>query len=184
MGKNHRKLPRPLVETPTLSRLAQQINRAHQAHERLLCESLTHARRAGQLLIEVKGQLPHGQFGPWITQHCPFRQSTANLYMQVAREWDRIADSQRVGTLSLRAFSKLLGGPEREAPETGDRSPRLVAEVLRGLQRVVAVLEEAGTAPERIGRHRQEISGRWDEVCAAYANFTHKLGWTDRVAAD
>ena len=93
---------------PALTRLAQQINEAHLDAERHIHSSLERARRAGTLLNEVKHLLPHGEFMPWVERSCAFSQPTANLYMKLAREWDRLGNSQRVRNLSLREAAHVL----------------------------------------------------------------------------
>jgi Protein of unknown function (DUF3102) len=49
-------------------------------------KGLERAVQIGALLIEVKRQLPHGQWLPWLAEHCPhISRRTAQIYMQVAR---------------------------------------------------------------------------------------------------
>jgi len=91
-----------------LTRLAERIKQAHADAERTQYDSLNHARKAGQLLIEAKEQVPYGEWGSWLDQHCECAESTAGLYMKIAREWDRLADSQRVRKLTLREAGRLL----------------------------------------------------------------------------
>lgn len=53
--------------------------------EGLLCD-----KEAGDLLIQVKAQLPHGQFIPWIEANCKFTRQHANHLMLIARNWTKI----------------------------------------------------------------------------------------------
>ena len=93
-----------------LDTLAREIKEAHDAAATAMRESLRHARRAGELLIEVKDQLPHGEFGPWIDAHCGFGWRTANLYMRIAHEWEKLVaeNSQRIANLTLGETMDLL----------------------------------------------------------------------------
>lgn len=48
--------------------------------------ALAGALRAGTLLTEVKDQLPHGEWMPWLRKHLPgISHSTINRYIRVAR---------------------------------------------------------------------------------------------------
>ena len=62
------------------------INREHQLAKQSATSAVQHAIRCGQLLAEVKVDLPHGQFGKWIEANCQFEYSTAARYMKAARQ--------------------------------------------------------------------------------------------------
>jgi hypothetical protein len=65
--------------------LAARIKAEHEAVSAALKESVRHAIVAGELLIEAKGKLAHGQWLPWIQDHCTISERTAQLYMRVAK---------------------------------------------------------------------------------------------------
>ena len=50
----------------SLNTLADRINESHSFFEDAAREALSHAKDAGDALIEAKSQLPHGQFLPWL----------------------------------------------------------------------------------------------------------------------
>ena len=59
----------PLTDIATsnsLAHLAARIRSEHEAIATALKESVRHAIMAGELLIEAKGQVPHGQWLPWL----------------------------------------------------------------------------------------------------------------------
>lgn len=103
----------------SLPSLAAGINDAYDAAQRAALSAVEHARRAGDLLIEAKAQLPHGAWLPWLAANCPaISARTAQNYMQLAR-----ADAQHVAHLTVREALALLAVPrEREtgAPACGD----------------------------------------------------------------
>jgi Protein of unknown function (DUF3102) len=68
-----------------LSDLAARIRVEHTAIADALKNSLKHAIVAGELLIEAKAQVPHGQWLPWLKDHCCISERTAQLYMRVAK---------------------------------------------------------------------------------------------------
>lgn len=52
--------------------LAAQVRVEHEAAQSAMQAAVGHAIRAGELLLEAKAQLPHGQFGAWISSACGF----------------------------------------------------------------------------------------------------------------
>jgi ParB/Sulfiredoxin domain/Protein of unknown function (DUF3102) len=90
-----------------VNQLAAEINAEHAAATQAARDGLAHARRAGDLLQQVKDELPYGQFMDWVEQHCTFAYSTAALYLKVASGWERLESSNAL-ELSLRAAARLL----------------------------------------------------------------------------
>jgi hypothetical protein len=101
-----------------MSALAAEIADEHAAALAAASEALTHARRAGELLLEAKARVPHGSWGPWLEEHFPASARTARLYMSVAERWEELpAGDQNGNGLPLRAAARLLSKPrERERP--------------------------------------------------------------------
>jgi hypothetical protein len=62
-----------------------EINRLHQLASKTAAEAVEHAKQAGELLIEVKAQLRHGQFYPWIDKNLTVSPRQAQRYMAVAQ---------------------------------------------------------------------------------------------------
>lgn len=76
--------------THSLSVLAAQISQAHVAATSAAISALEHGRHCGELLIEAKAQLPHGEWEQWVAAHCTFQLRTAQEYMRVARRWQEL----------------------------------------------------------------------------------------------
>ena len=53
-----------------------------------------HAMAAGDLLIEAKAQLKHGQWLPWLAKHCVISERTAQLYVKLAKKRTTIEKEQ------------------------------------------------------------------------------------------
>jgi len=106
--------PARLVES--LPTLAEQINAEHQKWEAAARDALGHALKVGELLIEAKAQVTHGEWGAWVDENCAFSQRTAQLYMQVARE---IEKSATVADLTLSDAAKLLAAPKADEESGG-----------------------------------------------------------------
>jgi hypothetical protein len=84
--------------------LAREIEREHQAAYGKAREALEHARRAGELLLQAKAAVGHGQFGKWLTEHVSFAERTAQAYMRIASNWPAIeaAKTATVADLTVR----------------------------------------------------------------------------------
>jgi hypothetical protein len=90
----------------SLADLAARIRAEHEAATQTLKDGLRHAIAVGKLLIEAKAQpqLKHGQWLPWLAEHCAISERSAQAYMRVARSLGRLEESkaQRVADLSYR----------------------------------------------------------------------------------
>ena len=72
--------------------LAADIRREVQAAEADFQSAVAHAIRAGELLIEAKAQVRHGEWMPWLEANCPLGEREARNYMRLARNRQRVAD--------------------------------------------------------------------------------------------
>jgi len=61
-----------------------EINHLHQLATQKAHEAVDYARQAGLLLLAVKKELPHGQFGPWIEANLQVSVRQCQRYMNVA----------------------------------------------------------------------------------------------------
>jgi Protein of unknown function (DUF3102) len=140
---------------PTLPELASAANREHRLVGEAATSALEHAIRAGEALRAAKAQVEHGGWLPWLEENFDGSERTAQLYMQVAANPQRVADLD-AGDLSLRAAAKQLqrnrrpargaidsrqGSPpsrsrHRSAPAPGvsTSQPRLTAATGRGIR--------------------------------------------------
>lgn len=101
-----------LSTSSSLLDLASQINQEHDACEQAYRSGLDHARRAGNLLNQVKSQLRHGQWLTWLAENCSLAERTAQAYMRVDREWAKLEESATIADLSFRDALTLLSEPE------------------------------------------------------------------------
>jgi urease accessory protein UreF len=98
--------------------LADEINAAHDRVAQCLSEGLSHATRAGELLLRAKADVGHGGWLKWLKQNVSFSTRTAQLYMQLAK---LAPDAQRVAHLPLRRTVLELQRLDREARRQADR---------------------------------------------------------------
>lgn len=91
-----------------LPALALAINRAHVEAREYASKAVERALQAGDLLIAVKGQLAHGEFGPWCAEHLPeISRRTLQDYIRVAKEFPAEMRSAAFLPSSLRKALKL-----------------------------------------------------------------------------
>lgn len=72
------------VEDLSLEELAAQANEGHRLALTMASEAVRGAVRVGRLLLEAKRRLPHGAFGPWLTEHWEQTDRQARRYMRLA----------------------------------------------------------------------------------------------------
>jgi hypothetical protein len=98
-------------ESNYLTDLAARIQALHQATTENLRRSVENAMACGDLLIEAKAQLKHGQWLPWLQDHCLISERTAQLYMRTAKNRaiiEAMAKSATVADLTLNETAALL----------------------------------------------------------------------------
>ena len=74
----------------SLADLSARIRVEHHATSAALKSSVEHAMAAGDLLIEAKELVPHGQWLPWLAENCELSERTAQLYMRTAKNREAI----------------------------------------------------------------------------------------------
>jgi hypothetical protein len=98
-----------LAASNSLADLAARIVAEHTAIHGLLSDSIRRAMAAGDLLIEAKAMVQHGQWLPWLRGHCKISERTAQLYMRCAKNRIEIEKkSASVADLTLNEAAALL----------------------------------------------------------------------------
>ena len=63
------------------------------------------AIEAGRALLEAKGLVKHGQWLPWLQQHCGMSERTAQLYVQIAK---LELPAETIAVMGLKAAAKAV----------------------------------------------------------------------------
>jgi hypothetical protein len=106
-----------------LTDLAQRINEKHNEAEQALKSGFAHAIAAGELLLEAKATVPHGEWLSWLAKNCTVAERTAQLYMKVARGRQQLeGKNASLADLTLEGAAQQLLGPTAPTPDQG-RSP-------------------------------------------------------------
>ncbi len=89
--------------------LATRINALHHEVETHKTQMLLKARAAGELLLEAKDTVLHGEWQDWLEANFEGSGRTARAYMRIARRWDVIqAKRQSTATLSISEALQLV----------------------------------------------------------------------------
>lgn len=81
---------------------------------------IEHVIRCGQLLLKKKGELPLGEWLPWVATNCSFSINTARNYMKIASNSERAMDLPENIT-SIHLILKLLTEPSDETKKRRTR---------------------------------------------------------------
>jgi hypothetical protein len=77
--------------------LAARIKVEHGAVQDALNNAVMRAMVAGDLLLEAKALVRHGEWLPWLEEHCEVSERTAQLYMKLAGDRERVESIIRTG---------------------------------------------------------------------------------------
>ena len=110
------------IQAVGLTGLAAEINNEHSA----FVSGLAHAVKAGELLLQAKAIVAHGDWASWLADNVTFSERTARGYMRVAEHWPELSKTATVADLTLRGALQLLSKPripEYEIHEYGKIFP-------------------------------------------------------------
>lgn len=83
-NQNTSSLQAPENSLILMSKQADQINQFHDLARSKLVEAADYVKKAGELLLDVKRTLKHGQFQRWVEENCSCGVRQAQRYMSVA----------------------------------------------------------------------------------------------------
>ena len=86
-----------LVEHDRLGELAATVNDEYALMTGDMTRAVKRAIRIGELLTEVKAEVAHGEWIPWVEENLVFGQREAQRYMRVAANRTRVSDSVGAG---------------------------------------------------------------------------------------
>jgi hypothetical protein len=125
-------------ELVPLADLARRINEIHDETIRSMRTSIEGAIKCGELLIEAKALVAHGEWLPWLEANTEISEDTAGIWMKYARNKGLLlADSEHVRNLTFREADKLIAehkaaqrpaaapAKKRKEPETSGEPSRL-----------------------------------------------------------
>jgi hypothetical protein len=125
---------------------AYQMNLLHSQIVGAQVEAKTKAAELGQMLIDKKEELKHGEFIPWVETNCDFSDRSAQDYMKIAKsKAQRAADFN--ACTSIREVLE-LGKPKQGPKASGttvERKPKLDKDDRRKIDKLRKVAEDPAT---------------------------------------
>jgi hypothetical protein len=108
--------------------LAREINVEHGHVETYKQNTIQHAIRCGELLLEMKRRVGHGNWLAWLGEHFEASERTARNYMEIAKS-AAVADLKDETTMrsALRALASPSRSQQRKSVSTDDQTPKLSA---------------------------------------------------------
>jgi hypothetical protein len=144
-------LPTPAPNND-LTALASRINTEHDEVIKHVQQGAHHAIRAGKLLLEAKIAVRHGDWSEWLASNCRVSERTAQVYMQLAREYPQgLADTSM--TAAIKMLEQAKSPEEKLTPSIRRQSTKRnpVAEAIK--VDPVAILEKAWAAASEMERN-------------------------------
>ena len=88
--------PKPIAPVPVpYADLVDKIKAAHASVVVGMKDTVTKSMALGYILILAKDRMPHGDFLPWVEQHCGVAKRTAQQCMKWARNRSKIEGAMR-----------------------------------------------------------------------------------------
>lgn len=89
-----------MSDVPVAQALAIEIRAQHLLARQAADTAIDHARRAGMLLLQAKAALDHGEWLPWLAEHCALSMRQAQRYMRAAQGKPPLPRARRYDTAS------------------------------------------------------------------------------------
>jgi Protein of unknown function (DUF3102) len=120
----HGNINLPTDRSNSLGDLAARIAEEHEAVALATRKTLTHAIAAGELLIEAKPHIKHGEWGYWLREKCKLPPRSATKYAKLARGRAIIESQIGLGAdLTINTALRLLRTKNPEA-KTGSKAAK------------------------------------------------------------
>lgn len=138
------------IEAKSTEQLTAEVNVRYRQAESLASMSAAMLADAGRRLIEIKGRIPHGEFGQWCADNLEFSYRKASRMMQLAEKMDDenslFSKMPTSADLGISRVWELLAAPEEvaaEVVETEDVSELTIKELREKIKTITAQKEAA-----------------------------------------
>lgn len=167
--------PPALIADHSIDDLVLEFERKYRQSRLGLRRTLEDSRDAGCLLAQIRDRLAHGEWLPWLQEHCEIKKSAAYELIWVAEHWDDLlaqfetAHFQRAGNFtlccSIRAARRLLTRPrnakraDHTEPWNPLGAPKTSATLRRMVERILKISSKnAAASLEAINELEQAVA--------------------------
>jgi hypothetical protein len=154
--------------TRPIKDLAREINQLHREIGTILQTSILKAIRAGELLVELKPRVGHGNWRTWVERNLSCSMRTCSRYMKIYWHRDKLSD-----TKSLNEAESLLTHKEHGFDAGGADYRRIrkdlvspITTVRRRLQKLEYVGDSAEAVDSILAELREEVAALLEELQA------------------
>lgn len=161
-----------------LANQAAQINEAHRLARQHAESAVQYAIRCGELLMQQKSKLRHGEFQAWIEANCEFAYATAARYMKAA--------AQKSTPVDFSTLSELYGNEAKEsrapqqqlqiAPEPVGTKQPIVENVLS--------IDLSSVGPPMTDEEREYVAKSPERIGRMIADYADRTAESERLAAE
>ena len=146
------------LETLTLPEKAEEAKAVISEAYRLARRSVTEAYYAGKILVSIKTELEHGEFGPWLERN-GIKHDTAARFMKLAGR--EISDIQKFD--SVNEALKAIKPPARKQKESSDETPETIKTLTTAEKRLMEkdhLIQQVKETMEKLQDKRGSLSKR------------------------
>lgn len=143
--------------------MAAEINKEHAACEKAYGTAkaaygtaVGHAYRAGELLAQVKKQLVHGEWLPWLEANFEATPRTAQSYIRIA---NRFPNAKAASHLTVDTALKQLAVPRGSTATTSRAKPTPAKASKQGPSRWAVAQAEPAIIKQSTGQHLRSLGG-------------------------
>jgi hypothetical protein len=146
-------------EVSKLDDLTARIRIAHSSVQHAMRNAVEYAMETGDLLLEAKEQIQHGQWGQWLQDNCQIADRTARLYMRLAKNRTEIEAQFPAAGMTLNAAAKLLASPKEDDDDAYQKEtieiirPKYIS-IKTGYLDLIAHLKEL---KDRVGKEKFDV---------------------------
>lgn len=166
----------PVMLNLPITTVAQEMNLLHQKIKSAQVSAKDMAAELGEILINKKANLKHGEFKSWVEDNCIFSDRSAQDYMKIAKaKAQHAADFKRCD--SIREVLELAKKPKEKRPTT-TKKPNLDYDDKRKIKKLLNVFNDTATPQhmkeavgtklkgyqEAHGSHYDDFVGSLDDV--------------------
>ena len=143
--------------SPVLADIATEINEHDEARRACEIKGVMHGLKVGELLLEAKKIVPHGEFSKWREEHTTVSQRMAQTYMTIARDpritEDFIREYETVSHLTLQKAVQLTREPQEKTLQ------ELTADIKEAWKRNQTIIRKMASVLDGVRAKFQEYGG-------------------------